>query len=658
MPISQKKLIMGVGACVCLAHAATSIQIDAHAEKKAISPYIYGKNASFAELSDNPSSPTSAQSIQFLKDVGVKILRTNDGNNSTKYNWKKKISSHPDWYNNVYPHDWDFKAKELQTKLPGVQGLFGLQMLGWVADNSDHNYNDVTNYPNQAGKYWPGVCQDLAGGGESAISGTEVNGNIDWCTATKKGDPSLYLREMGPDEVTDILPYWFGKEPGQLGLDPSTLRYWNMDNEPELWGHTHNDITSGTTIDEYINKYITLATHARNKFPEIQIVGPSFANEWYWWTWNNKAITESGIQYTPIQYFLKKIAAAEKSSGKKLIDVFGIHSYPGYNSPSDMENMLQYHRSFFDRTYNDPKANGIHVYYNSWYNTDLSWGTPVPTYIFGRISDWMEEYLGKGRSRLAMTEFGSINLQNSGECYNTSACAVEYASILGTFADYGVEIFTPWSWYDGFFETLHLFTSYTKSHHIASQSSNDSLVSAYTSTNTAGDSITVVLVNRDTESSQIVHVVLSNFNPVNRSAPTYELSNLKGETFLSKQNNALVSRNVDVSNTGFTMTLPSLSVTAVILHSNTPSTTHSQHFENRVPEFRVQMNQQRLTVQLKQPSHQTIQLIDGSGKRKAQWDLQPEKLTHEFAVNHLAPGIYWIKILGQNQPAISVVKLP
>jgi len=36
------------------------------------------------------------------------ITRETGGNNQTRYNWRKKLTVHPDWYNNVYQHDWDY----------------------------------------------------------------------------------------------------------------------------------------------------------------------------------------------------------------------------------------------------------------------------------------------------------------------------------------------------------------------------------------------------------------------------------------------------------------------------------------------------------------------------------------------------------------------
>lgn len=61
-----------------------TITINASQDKRAISPYIYGSNTSF----DNPA--------EFYQDAGLRFARMNQGNNATKYNWRRKISSHPD----------------------------------------------------------------------------------------------------------------------------------------------------------------------------------------------------------------------------------------------------------------------------------------------------------------------------------------------------------------------------------------------------------------------------------------------------------------------------------------------------------------------------------------------------------------------------------
>lgn len=78
------------------------INVFANDSLHTVSPYLFGRNGGF---SDEPQKPTSSTDIQLFKDAGLRFVRQNSGNNATKYNWRKKLSSHPDWYNNVYAHD-------------------------------------------------------------------------------------------------------------------------------------------------------------------------------------------------------------------------------------------------------------------------------------------------------------------------------------------------------------------------------------------------------------------------------------------------------------------------------------------------------------------------------------------------------------------------
>lgn len=98
----------------CLSFSQTvNVTVDVTQDKHKISPFIFGKNNC---LSSSATKPTTDAEWQFLRDAGVRIVRENGGNNSTKYNWRKKITSHPDWYNNVYGTDWDYEVSAMQQK--------------------------------------------------------------------------------------------------------------------------------------------------------------------------------------------------------------------------------------------------------------------------------------------------------------------------------------------------------------------------------------------------------------------------------------------------------------------------------------------------------------------------------------------------------------
>jgi len=154
-----------------------------------------------------------------------------------------------------------------------------------------------------------------------------------------------------------------------------------------------------------------------------------------------------------------------------------------------------------------------------------------------------------------------------GALYNEpNVIAVCYASLLGTFAENNVEVFTPWDWYIGQWEVLHLFTHYTGTIAVGSTSSQNNSVSAYSSINAGKDTLSVVLVNRDVNNDLPSSVSVQNGTSTMRSVPFYRLNNLpvNKETFISKDNNALQKGNVDITNrNALNMVLPKLSVTVV-----------------------------------------------------------------------------------------------
>jgi len=235
---------------------AAQITIDVAQDRIAVSPFLYGKNG---DLSDDPQNPTSAATWQKLRDAGVRMLREHGGNNGTKYNWQKKLTSHPDWYNNVYAHDWDFVQASVQQNLPGVQCMWCFQLIGKVADNTQHNFDD---YGFNRSQWWSGVNENLAGGGipNTAAGATK---------ATKEGDPSLYLTNSDAATSTAILDHFTN----DLHLDRAQFRYWNMDNEPEIWNGTHDDVMPvQLSAEDFMQRYLLLIDDLRARFPNIKRV--------------------------------------------------------------------------------------------------------------------------------------------------------------------------------------------------------------------------------------------------------------------------------------------------------------------------------------------------------------------------------------------------
>ena len=339
-----------------------TISINATQNKRLISPYIYGKNEGF----DKPA--------QFYKDAGLRFSRMNGGNNATGYNWRKKITVHPDWYNNVYATDWDANAQNIAANYPDMQGMFAFQLLGRVASNTNNNFNDWAYNQSQ---YWSGVGQNLAGGGTPDPNGGSK--------ALVDGDINLFTQLWPADSSVGILNHWFGAN--GLGLNQSQFLYWNMDNEVDIWSGTH-DYAMPTQISAsaFMDHYIELAKKAKALYPGIKLCGPVATSEWQWYKWSNESIYINGRYYPWIEYFIKRLGDEYKATGIKLVDVLDIHNYPWYNS--DDAAALQGHRIYYDTTYDYPGSNGIKTSTGGWDNT------LTKQYIFKRINDWLNEHFG------------------------------------------------------------------------------------------------------------------------------------------------------------------------------------------------------------------------------------------------------------------------
>ncbi len=523
-------LLCCMGAKTVFAQDVT-ITVNAAQDKKAISPNIYGRNNTF----DKP--------VSFYKDAGLRFVRMCGGNNATKYNWRRKITSHPDWYNNVYGNDWDGISEYIADNHPEMQVMWAFQLLGRVASNTEHNFNDWEYNQSQ---WWQGVYQNLAGGG---VPNEDDPGG----PALVEGDITLYTMEWPADSTVAILDHWFGTD--GIGLSKNQFAYWNMDNEPDIWNGTHDDVMSDGLLpaSEFMDRFIEVAKKARALFPEIKICGPVTTSEWQWYKWGDESIRIDGKYYCWLEYFLKRISDEENATGIRLLDVVDLHNYP--YAPTDLD-ALQVHRMYYDTGYDYPGANGVKTINGSWDNS------LTKEYIFKRIDDWLIEYFGENHGiTCGISEWGPSNS-------DPNICSVVYSSILGTFANNGVEYLTPWSWEVGMWETLHLFSRYAKNYSVSSTSSLENTVSAYTSLNEAADSMTVIIVNRDMNSERSVTVNLNECRINDGNYTTLQLSSLPStETFLSHTDNALTENSVEVNSNSFTITVPALSTTAILFSS-------------------------------------------------------------------------------------------
>ena len=547
----MKKILTAafVAGFATMSTAAIDITVDTQKGIKKISPYLYGRNIDKISDGTAETDTTEEAFISQMLEAGIHFLRANNGNNATRYNWRHKMTVHPDWYNNVYSHDWANTAQKVLGKMPGIDAMYAFQLTGFAASSTDYNFGDW-NWKQEHGFYATQTL-DLAGGGEVSEDGK---------TLIKAGDYTLYNMEWPADSTVAIIPYWRD----ELKFDMSRFQYWSMDNEMEIWRGTHSDLDLPVTGDFLVEHYIDVAKKARAQWKDIKLTGPVTANEWQWChigAYNDESRPKiDGKEYCWLEFFIKKIAETQKSSGERLLDVLDIHWYP---SEKDYESRVNWYRVLFDTTYYYKGGNGVRCASGTcdWSDKDKGYRS----YILTRINDWLDKYFGKGHGiTLGITETSLIDEDDP------MVTALTYASFIGTMQDNGVEIFTPWTWGDGMYETVHLFSRYGHRNRIESLSTNDSLVSAYSSITSKGDSLTVIFVNRAEKDAQQINLSIPNFAAKNGNAETLTLTGIKGETFVSHTSNALKKGSVEIANDKATLTLPAKSITALLLTTDTP----------------------------------------------------------------------------------------
>ena len=602
----------------CLAYTTMQAQevtvtVNAGLNKKAVSPFIYGRNESF----DKPAA--------FYKDAGLRFARMNGGNNATKYNWRKKIGSHPDWYNNVYANDWDATSKKVTASHPNMQVMWAFQLLGRVASSNAHNFND---WGYNQSKWWDGVNQNLAGGGTPNTANPKGK-------AIVEGNPDLYTMEWPADSTVEILNHWFG--PKGIGLNKNQLRYWNMDNEADVWNGTHDDVMPTLiSASKFMDNYIEVAKKARALFPEIKICGPVTTSEWQWYIWGEERIRINGIYYSWFEYFIKRCADEEKASGVRVLDVFDIHQYPYARTDNEA---LQNHRAFYDKSYVYPGANGLKTINGGWDESQNK------EYVFQRVNDWLAKHYGANHGiTLGLSEW-------SPGPNEPNLASVIYGTHLGTFANNGVEYFTPWNWFTGMWETLHLYSRNAKKYSVSSVSTLENTVSAYTTVNEAADSMTVIIVNRDMNAARNVTVNLNGFAVPDASFKTLQLASLPStETFKSHSSNALKAGSVTVSSNSFSITVPKLSTTAVILKSTVTGISEPR---NQLPELLIFPNPVNdllnisLNSQLAEPTEIVVSDLMGRKVKHSFIDFDGHSLM-SVDVSELTKGVYILSVKNTN----------
>lgn len=388
---------------------------------RTISPEIYGN---------------AGNSAAENADLGVTLARWG-GNAVTRYNWKlgNAFSAARDYnfqngnYGATSPLDRQPSGVVDQSiaasRAANIGTLLTIPTIGWVAkDDSSHSIN----VPAEGG---PPLVPNGA-----AIAGYDPAANrARTCVPSRarKGaplsdPPDLGDRTVAQDEWVYHLVRRFGR------AAEGGVRYYAMDNEPDLWPYTHTDIRPAQlSYDQMLNTFLDYATAVKAVDPTAQTTGPV---SWGWPNYFYSPLDKNTDNYRIhadrnahgdmpfLAWWLDAIRRHDEATGRRSLDVLDLHFYPqGQGVYSDDATTataalrLRSTRGLWDASYMD----------ESWIGDRVR--------LIPRMLEWVN--LNYPGTKIALTEWnwgaeGSVN------------GALALGEVLGVFGREGLDIACHW----------------------------------------------------------------------------------------------------------------------------------------------------------------------------------------------------------------------
>ncbi len=393
------------------------IRVDTF-ERKPISRFIYGLNFPESESTWGKGVPR-----------GVSLSRMG-GNRVSAYNWETNASNCGNDCDGKFPNDaflgggdepggavrkragWAFER--------GAGFLASVPMLGWVSADKDGQVSLATPLAERrATRFLP--------------------------SRARKGAPFAARPDRSDGAVfQDEFVAWLeGEFRGRRG-DPLRPIFYSLDNEPDLWGSTHEEVRGNrqgkdgyvlTGYEELVSRSVEYASAVKDVAPEALVFGPSVSN------WNGFANLFHNDKPDPagrkffLEYYLEEMRKAGERQGRRLLDVLDVHWYAEIQStnhqsianewaPQDaamVQARVQAPRSLWDPAFRE----------RSW--VDRAVGGPVR--LIPRLRELVaRHYPG---TRIAVTEY---YYHRGGDISG----AIAQADALGIFGREGVFAATLW----------------------------------------------------------------------------------------------------------------------------------------------------------------------------------------------------------------------
>jgi Glycoside hydrolase family 44/Fibronectin type III domain len=502
------------------------VTIDVLANRHAISPYIYGG----AYPKDAPT----------IADSGLSVVRWG-GNATSRYNWKTQTSnSANDWYFSDYTYmeigDSDSVKFVQDAKAAGTNPLMTMVMLDWVSRGDPANGTDNGQlYSFSVAKYGA-QCRvrpdnSDAGNGQKLDCSTNVTGND-----VNDAHVPIFDDNSTPCPASALGPCVYRKDwatalAAAFGAAP---HFYDMDNEIDIWGGTHHDVhPNRSAYDEMRDTYLRVARGLKTWDPAAIRLGPVSCCWWFYWNGadNNDKGKHAGIDFLP--WWLNEVYWQDQIAGTQSLDRFDIHAYPDgpdtttYTPAQKQALAVSIYRDYWDPTFTSPSGT-----INQIYTTQIQPNHAIPFRIPRMRAIANSIYPG---TPLAITEWSA-----------EFAGASDFSTALGDTDAYGilgrerVSLASRWGAPDPAnpnYQALKLYTNYDGAHHgfapisiSDTNTGNPNLFSSYASIDSAGTTMTVMIINKDPQTAAQVSFNFSSNGFTPSSVTSYTLASTAPNT--------------------------------------------------------------------------------------------------------------------------------
>ena len=492
-------LILALLPVAAAAQIAVTVTVDPAADRHPISPYIYGDNGQRGEHRAT--------------------ARRQGGNRMTAYDWENNFSNAGNDYN--YSNDdylpWILNVPYGHYHDPGVvmtafhdtslaRGAYTLltaPMIGWAARDGD------------------GACATWTG--SAWVFGQRPPGARWRQVAVIKGSPFTLAPDTADgyvysDEMVNFIINRYG-----LSGTASGVKGWSLDNEPDLWASTHEEIRGdGPTYHEMFAKSAALAAAIKGLDPQAEVFGPALSGFYGYYRLSNAPDHANYPRYDTTSYpficaYLDTLRAQSQAAGRRLLDVLDIHWYPendeamgwglrdGDTSRAVAIDRMQRPRAFWDSAYVEP----------TWIG---HWFSPVA------LIPNLQTYIGRYNpgTKLAVTEYSFY-------ADDHISGGIAQADFLGVAGKYGLYMANRWYDITGWARAACLlYRSYDGGGGafgdigVRAASSNTASAPAYASIQSADSSrLHLVLINRNYDSTVTATVTIAGARSYNAGEAWY-----------------------------------------------------------------------------------------------------------------------------------------